>query len=1048
LGLAVAVACATKDYKFVPDPKAEHCSNGITDEGAGETDVDCGGDCQACELGQGCKEQEDCREGQCLDGFCQAPGCDNGAHDDGETGVDCGGMCKGCEAGDPCEGSGDCESMVCTDGICVAPTCDDGIINGSEKGRDCGGGLCDGCGTGAPCTEPTDCKSGVCAGEVGTQKCEVSCVEGTAECDGNTDTLEDECETNLLTDPQHCGACETVCELAHAEQSCVSGTCQIGSCVEPYEDCYNSEEDGCETNLRTSATDCGGCGMECSDQNGTPSCRNSECEIECDDGFLDCNNDRRDGCETSAEDVDNCGECENVCPSPPGEQPFCVDGECGSTPCPDGFGNCDGMGQSCEKDLTSDVMNCGRCRRLCTVNNGMPSCDDGACGVQSCEEPFANCNTSDPDGGYMDGCETNTDTDPANCGACGRVCPAVNGTATCMNGTCGVSCNVGFADCTGGVADGCETNTTNNKANCGGCGSNCDNALASRHATGKCVSSQCQRDQCLANWGDCDTDPSACESNLLTDVGDCGACNRACVPTGTSSQGNECLSGTCTPHCDTTHANCDTMGPNGCEINTSTDNANCGSCNNACASGRMCSGSSCVCTGGLTLCGGSCVNTTNDNAHCGNCTTTCTGGQSCVTSVCRCPAGQTFCNGLCVNMQTDGMNCGMCGRACQTPTGTTSNTCMSGACVPVCGTLRDSCDMEPWDGCEENLASNNANCGACGRACQTGTGSPTFVSANTCSTGGVCQATCVAGHADCNSAPWDGCEADITTVTQCGACTNADCAGTVCGTTGDTSCCVATGGGASAQYRCQAAITIALDVDASIAGATLSFTHALQPGTNRLILLAVAAEVGGGSVTASKPDVVTYGGTAMTPGTEQSGGTGFWSPDLFFYYLTESGIGNKTGNQTVVVDGAPASPNPGSPSVIIANLVQLGGVKQSNPLGPYTGGVLPTDGDADHISQILPVTTTGSRIYTLTAGMFCGGSALTPYLTGGTAPDIRLNNTGVSGSGVDMRAAGAYAGSGGPNSLAGGPSTTYEVGWDYAFCGEITHEAVVVSPAP
>jgi hypothetical protein len=307
---------------------------------------------------------------------------------------------------------------------------------------------------------------------------------------------------------------------------------------------------------------------------------------------------------------------------------------------------------------------------------------------------------------------------------------------------------------------------------------------------------------------------------------------------------------------------------------------------------------------------------------------------------------------------------------------------------------------------------------------------------------------------DCDGEPWGGCEADVTLPTRCGACTNSDCAGSACGSTGDTSCCIASGSGTSTQYRCQAQITIANDVDASSPTATLSFMHALQPGTNRMILLAVAAEVGGGSTTASRPDVVTYGGTAManlaTP-FEQSGGTGFWSPDLFIYYLTESGIGSKTGNQTVVVDGAPSSPNLGSPSLIIANLVQFGGVKQSNPLGSRTGGVIPTDGDADHISQTLAVTTSGSRIYSLTAGMFCGGSALDPYLTGGSAPNIRLNMVPPNMAPlwpVDMRAAGAYAGSGGANSLAGGPSVTYEVGWDYAFCGEITHQAVVVSPAP
>src|SRR5262245_60933017 len=96
LGLVIAVACAP-DYEFVPDKKAEHCSNEIQDAKVGETGIDCGGDCRGCGLGEGCADQADCAEGQCIDGFCQTPGCDDGEKDGEETGVDCGGdMCKGC----------------------------------------------------------------------------------------------------------------------------------------------------------------------------------------------------------------------------------------------------------------------------------------------------------------------------------------------------------------------------------------------------------------------------------------------------------------------------------------------------------------------------------------------------------------------------------------------------------------------------------------------------------------------------------------------------------------------------------------------------------------------------------------------------------------------------------------------------------------------------------------------------------------------------------------------------------------------------------------
>jgi hypothetical protein len=1056
LGLAAAAACATDDYTFVKDPKAEHCSNGIPDLDLGETDKDCGGDCQACGLGQGCADNSDCSEGQCIEDFCQAAGCDNGAHDEGETGVDCGGMCKPCQTGDPCDLPADCASRVCTDGYCIAPTCEDGIINGTETGRDCGGGLCDGCGTGSPCNEAIDCKSGVCNGEPGAKKCEVSCVEGTAECDGVTTTASDECETNVLTDATHCGDCETACDLAHAEQRCVSGRCQIAACVSPYDDCDNDVETGCETNLRNDALHCGGCGNECSDQNGTPSCASRECQIDCNEGFFDCNNSRDDGCEQNiGGDVLNCGECGYECEFEEGETPFCAEGECGATVCPAGRGNCDGEGDDCEKDLTNDVMNCGRCGGACTVFRGVPNCSDNGCGVESCETGWANCNAEDPDGGYMNGCETNTNVDPMNCGACGRTCTTANGTGTCVDGECRVmGCDAGWTNCDednsdGGFANGCETNTAADKANCGVCERDCDTVLASANATGRCVAGICQRDQCLPNFGDCDTNPNNCESDFRTDEGDCGNCTTSCVATGTSAQGNECIAGTCTPRCDATHANCDTQGPNGCEINISTDSANCGGCNMACGTGRTCSGATCVCTGGLTSCSGACVNTTNNASHCGACGTVCTGGRTCVNSVCQCPSGQTFCGGVCVNTQTDGMNCGQCGRACTTPAGTTTNTCTNGMCVPVCGTLRDNCDMEPWDGCETNLASNNANCGMCGRACETPSGTAT----NTCNASGNCVPTCATGSDNCDSQPWNGCETSITTDTNCGQC-GRDCADASCGTTGSTSCCVATG----SARACQSTITRQNDIEGSVAGPRLDNMlgttpplgplpqHALQPGSNRLVFVVVASETGGDPV-ASKPDSVTYGGTAMTAGPEQNGGSRYWAPDLYAYYINEAGIGSKTGPQTIVVNGSASSPNPGSPWLMIAHVVQVNGVRQSNPLTPSAGSVYfdtpSEDTFADVVQNAVSVTTTGSRVYSIVAGLWSAAptSAVTPT---GQSVSTLLNTGDLSGGGTLMRASAIYVGSETATSLA---PASYSVSWTATNSDVLTHLAFVINPA-
>lgn len=53
----------------------------------------------------------------------------------------------------------------------------------------------------------------------------------------------------------------------------------------------------------------------------------------------------------------------------------------------------------------------------------------------------------------VDACAANTQSDPANCGACGRVCPMVaNGTPICGMGGCGVQCNAGFVARAGACA--------------------------------------------------------------------------------------------------------------------------------------------------------------------------------------------------------------------------------------------------------------------------------------------------------------------------------------------------------------------------------------------------------------------------------------------------------------------------------------------------------------------------------------------------------------------------------------------------------------------
>lgn len=81
-------------------------------------------------------------------------------------------------------------------------------------------------------------------------------------------------------------------------------------------------------------------------------------------------------------------------------------------------------------DLSTDVKNCGACKRVCAGGaHSVPSCAAGTC-VLACDAGFADCN-----GQPADGCEVELAKDVKSCGACGRACTACGGTA-CVDGVC------------------------------------------------------------------------------------------------------------------------------------------------------------------------------------------------------------------------------------------------------------------------------------------------------------------------------------------------------------------------------------------------------------------------------------------------------------------------------------------------------------------------------------------------------------------------------------------------------------------------------------
>src|SRR5262249_40287544 len=89
------------------------------------------------------------------------------------------------------------------------------------------------------------------------------------------------------------------------------------------------------------------------------------------------------------------------------------------------------------------------------------------------------------------------------------------------------------------------------------------------------------------------------------------------------------------------------------------------------------------------------------------------------------------------------------------------------------GTLAD-CDGDPANGCETDLATDPANCGACQASCSTN-----HIATPTC-TDGVCSGICEPAFGDCNADKrTDGCETPLNEpgnsvtgppIQNCGAC--------------------------------------------------------------------------------------------------------------------------------------------------------------------------------------------------------------------------------------------------------------------------------------
>jgi hypothetical protein len=441
------------------------------------------------------------------------------------------------DANDPasgCKGSTACAPCVlphaqakCSDPLgCDIGACDSGW-------NDCNTDPSDGCETSLQ-NDPlncggcgTDCSAGPIPGAVCI---EGACVENpcspptTGNCDKNP---ANGCEVDLTSDLNNCSFCGNNCVLPHATSKCEAepsgypvARCAVDKCDAGWFDCDGKAANGCESSASTDPSSCGGCGKKCNSTNGTAGCVNGVCDLLCNTGFGNCDNDKDNGCETDlSAHVSHCGACGNACSATNGT-PTCVGGKCATGGCTAGWSDCDAV-PGCETDTNTDPKHCGACAKNCPgTANGFATCAAGACGL-GCSAGFSTCGTGTT-------C-FDTTTDATHCGASCAACPGPasgSGAAACQGGSCSITCASGLTKCGGRCVD---LQTTADS--CGVCGKVCTAALG---GTASCVAGQCV--------ASCPTNVAVCNDqcvDVYTNSSHCGQCNKKC---GTNQK---CESGSC-----------------------------------------------------------------------------------------------------------------------------------------------------------------------------------------------------------------------------------------------------------------------------------------------------------------------------------------------------------------------------------------------------------------------------------------------------------------------------------------------------------------------
>ena len=142
-----------------------------------------------------------------------------------------------------------------------------------------------------------------------------------------------------------------------------------------------------------------------------------------------------------------------------------------------------------------------------------------------------------------------------------------------------------------------------------------------------------------------------------------------------------------------------------------------------------------------------------------------------------CAANEKVCDGACITATDPETGCARegcqpCALPHATPTCSTDGACAIAACIGA----YENCDGKPENGCEIDLDNDLDHCGACdARPCEVDNAEPA------CGSGSCAIRRCNDGFKDCDRISRNGCEVDIrTSEAHCGACSMPCAVGETC----------------------------------------------------------------------------------------------------------------------------------------------------------------------------------------------------------------------------------------------------------------------------